>query len=107
MNLAVVLVVVFILAYVLIAMENRININKSSVALLLCCLMWSLLSLFSTSIDPSLDHARISSDLLGALGSTCEILVFPIPTAVSRSSPSISLPGRRPVCCGCWPPSLS
>ena len=76
MNLAVILVVVFILAYVLIAMENRININKSSVALLLCCLMWSLLSLFSTSIDPSLDHARISSDLLGALGSTCEILVF-------------------------------
>ena len=76
MNLAVILVVVFVLAYVLIAMENRLNINKSSVALLLCCLMWSLLSLFSTSIDPSLDHARISSDLLGALGSTCEILVF-------------------------------
>lgn len=76
MNLAVILVVVFVLAYVLIAMENKININKSSVALLLCCLMWSLLSLFSTSIDPSLDHARISSDLLGALGSTCEILVF-------------------------------
>ena len=76
MNLAVILIIVFILAYVLIAMENRLNINKSSVALLLCCVMWSLLSLFSTSINPSLDHARISSDLLGALGSTCEILVF-------------------------------
>ena len=76
MNLAIILIVLFVLAYVLIAMENRININKSSVALLLCCLMWSLLSLFSTSINPSLDHARVSSDLLSALGSTCEILVF-------------------------------
>ena len=76
MNLAVILVIVFVLAYVLIAMENRLNINKSSVALLLCCVMWSLLSLFSQSIDPSLDHGKISSDLLGALGSTCEILVF-------------------------------
>lgn len=46
MNLAVILVIVFVLAYVLIAMENRLNINKSSVALLLCCVMWSLLSLF-------------------------------------------------------------
>ena len=76
MGLANIIIIIFVLAYVLIAMENRLNVNKSSVALLLSCVLWSLLSLFSESIDPSMTHAVVLSDLLSALGSTCEIIIF-------------------------------
>ena len=36
----------------------------------------AILSVFSSKIDPSLTHDVVSSDLLAALGSTCEIIVF-------------------------------
>lgn len=70
------MIIIFVLAYVLIAMENRLNVNKSSVALLLCCVLWSILSLCSQNIDPSMTHSVVTADLLSALGSTCEIIIF-------------------------------
>ncbi|HIZ87006.1 MAG TPA: sodium:proton antiporter NhaD [Candidatus Coprenecus pullistercoris] len=70
------MIVVFVLGYLMIALEHKVNVSKSAVALVLCCILWGLLSVFSDRIDPSLTHDVISSDLLAALGSTCEIIVF-------------------------------
>lgn len=70
------MIVIFVLGYLMIAMEHKTNISKSSVALVLCCILWGLLSVFSSRIDASLTHDVVSSDLLAALGSTCEIIVF-------------------------------
>ena len=76
MSLVYTMIVIFVLGYLMIAMEHKVNVSKSSVALVLCCLLWAILSVFSSKIDPSLTHDVVSSDLLAALGSTCEILVF-------------------------------
>ena len=76
MGIANILIIIFVLAYVVIAMENRLNVNKSSVALLLCCVLWSILSLFSQNIDPDMTHAGVMESLLSALGGACEIIVF-------------------------------
>ena len=76
MSLIYTMIVIFVLGYLMIAMEHKVNVSKSSVALVLCCLLWAILSVFSSKIDPSLTHDVVSSDLLAALGSTCEIIVF-------------------------------
>ena len=76
MSVVYTMIVIFVLGYLMIAMEHRINVSKSSVALVLCCLLWALLSVFSSKIDPALTHDVVNSDLLAALGSTCEIIVF-------------------------------
>lgn len=70
------MIVIFVLGYLMIAMEHKINVSKSSVALVLCCILWGLLSVFSSNINPDLTHDVVTSDLLTALGSTCEIIVF-------------------------------
>ncbi|HIZ85861.1 MAG TPA: sodium:proton antiporter NhaD [Candidatus Coprenecus stercoravium] len=70
------MIVLFIVGYFLIAVEHRTNVSKSSVALVLCCILWGLLSIFSSRIDPALTHDVVSTDLLAALGSTCEIIIF-------------------------------
>lgn len=76
MSLEYIMIIIFVLGYIMIAAEHKTNVNKSSVALVLCCVMWGLLSVFSSKISPSLTHDVISSDLLSSLGSTCEIIVF-------------------------------
>lgn len=76
MSVVYTMIVIFVLGYLMIAMEHKVNVSKSSVALVLCCLLWGLLSVFSSRIAPSLTHDVINSDLLAALGSTCEIIVF-------------------------------
>lgn len=70
------MILIFVLGYVFIAMEHRLNVNKSAVALLLCGILWSILSLFSTRIDPSLTHETVSAQLIEFLGEACEIIVF-------------------------------
>lgn len=70
------MILIFVLGYVFIAMEHRLNVNKSAVALLLCGILWSILSLFSTRIDPSLTHEAVSTQLIEFLGEACEIIVF-------------------------------
>ena len=76
MSVVYTMIIIFVLGYLMIAMEHKVNVSKSSVALVLCCLLWGLLSVFSSRIAPSLTHDVINSDLLAALGSTCEIIVF-------------------------------
>ncbi len=63
------LLVIFILGYLLIASEHVLHINKATFALIMCALLWAVYALGSH--DPS-----ISSELIEALGDTCEIVVF-------------------------------
>lgn len=63
------MLITFVAAYLLIALEHVININKASVALLMCGLLWAAYALYGH--DPTL-----SSDIVHHLGDTCEIIVF-------------------------------
>ncbi len=63
------MIVVFIVGYLLIALEHVLNINKATFALMMSGILWAAYSLCSH--DPNL-----SEDLVIALGDTCEIIVF-------------------------------
>lgn len=63
------LLVIFILGYLLIACEHVLGVNKATFALIMCSLLWAVYAM--TGHDPNL-----SSDLIEALGDTCEIVVF-------------------------------
>lgn len=63
------MIVMFVLGYVLIALEHVLNINKATFALIMSGLLWAVYSM--TSHDPNL-----SEELIVALGDTCEIVVF-------------------------------
>jgi len=63
------LLVIFILGYLLIACEHILGVNKATFALIMCSLLWAVYAM--TGHDPNL-----SSDLIEALGDTCEIVVF-------------------------------
>ncbi len=63
------LLVIFIVGYLLIACEHVLGINKATFALIMCALLWAVYAMGGH--DPSL-----SSDLIEALGDTCEIVVF-------------------------------
>lgn len=70
------MLIIFVLGYVCIAMEHKLNISKSATALILCGLLWTLLSVFSTTVSPDLTHDRVSTELFSHLASTCEIIIF-------------------------------
>lgn len=63
------MILIFIVGYVFIAMEHKVKINKSAVALLMCGAIWTVFSLLG-------HDDNISSELVEHLGDTCEILVF-------------------------------
>ncbi len=63
------MIALFCAGYLLIALEHKIRINKSAVALLLCGGLWAIFSL--TGHD-----ARTGALLAEQLSSTCEILVY-------------------------------
>lgn len=63
------LLVIFIVGYILIASEHVLHVNKATFALIMCGLLWAVYSLCSH--DPN-----ISSEMIEALGDTCEIVVF-------------------------------
>lgn len=63
------LLVIFILGYLLIASEHVLHINKATFALIMCALLWAVYAM--SSHDPN-----VSSELIEALGDTCEIVVF-------------------------------
>lgn len=63
------MVLLFVLGYLLIALEHKVKINKAATALLMCGAMWTVFSLHGN--DPT-----ISSELVEHLGDTCEILIF-------------------------------
>ncbi len=63
------LLTIFVLGYVLIALEHILHINKATFALIMCGLLWAVYAV--TGHDPNL-----SNDLIEALGDTCEIVIF-------------------------------
>lgn len=63
------LIVLFCAGYLLIALEHKIRINKSAVALVMCGLLWALFALAG-------GNAQTGTLLSGQLGSTCEILIY-------------------------------
>ncbi|MDE5998106.1 MAG: sodium:proton antiporter NhaD [Muribaculaceae bacterium] len=63
------LLVIFILGYLLIACEHVLHINKATFALIMCALLWAIYALGS-------HDSVVSSELIEALGDTCEIIVF-------------------------------
>ena len=63
------MILLFAAGYVCIALEHKLKINKSAVALVMCGAIWSVFSLMG--------HDRqIGQELVDHLGSTCEILVY-------------------------------
>jgi len=63
------LLIIFIVGYILIASEHVLGVNKATFALIMCVLLWAVYSLCTH--DPN-----ISSEMVEALGDTCEIVVF-------------------------------
>lgn len=63
------MIIIFILGYVLIALEHKIKFNKAAIALLMCGIIWTILSVFG-------DDPNINSELVRHLGDTAEILVY-------------------------------
>lgn len=63
------LIAIFCVGYVLIALEHKIRINKSAIALVMCGILWALLSLAGRD-------AQIGTQLAGQLSDTCEILIY-------------------------------
>ena len=66
------LITIFVIGYLFIALEHTLKINKSTFALIMCGVLWSIYSLYTHSI-----HEEAERDaLLMFLGETCEILMF-------------------------------
>lgn len=73
---ATIMTLVFVLGYVFIAIEHKTRVNKSAVALILCCILWSIFILLGNKIDPSITTGTVNKEILDALGSASEILFF-------------------------------
>lgn len=63
------LIVIFVLGYLFIASEHVLSINKASVAIIMCGLLWAIYAVCTH--DPEVSH-----EMVLALGDTCEIVVF-------------------------------
>jgi Na+/H+ antiporter NhaD/arsenite permease-like protein len=62
------MIVIFIIGYILIAFEHELQVNKSTFALLMCGVLWTVFTVL-TGHD-------VSQPLLVRLGDTCEVIVF-------------------------------
>lgn len=63
------LIVIFVLGYVFIASEHFISVNKAGIAIIMCGLLWAVYACITHDPD-------ISTEMVEALGDTCEIVVF-------------------------------
>ena len=63
------MITIFVIGYLLIALEHSLKVNKSTFALVMCAAIWSVYSLCS-------HDSSMSEELLKYLGETCEILMF-------------------------------
>ena len=74
------IIIVFILGYLGIALEHKLQINKTATALLLGVLCWTLLIFGSSTIFPDLEapaaYKFLSSGLLEHIGEISEIIFF-------------------------------
>ncbi len=63
------MIVLFVLGYLGIALEHVFNINKATFALMMAGLLWGVYAVMGHDIN-------LQSDMVEALGDTCEIIVF-------------------------------
>ena len=63
------MIIIFVIGYLLIALEHPLHMNKASFALITCGLLWSIYALWGH--DPHMHEAIVSQ-----LGDACEIVVF-------------------------------
>lgn len=63
------LIVIFVVGYLFIAGEHILSINKASISIIMCGLLWAIYSLCAHDM-------MISTEMVEALGDTCEIVVF-------------------------------
>ncbi len=63
------MIILFVLGYLMIALEHLLNVNKATFALMMSGILWAVYAMCSH--DPNL-----SEDMVIALGDTCEIVVF-------------------------------
>lgn len=91
MNIFILMILLFVLGYVLIALEHPIQINKSATSLLLACLLWVCLALGGSIVldnttalkafqidNPGSTYLDwlVHGELVHALGETAEIIFF-------------------------------
>ncbi|WP_295911060.1 sodium:proton antiporter NhaD [uncultured Alistipes sp.] len=63
------MILLFVVGYAFIALEHKVKVDKSAIALLMCGAIWTIFSLWG-------HDANISHEMVDHLGDTCEILVF-------------------------------
>ncbi len=63
------MILLFVIGYLFIALEHKVKINKSAIALLMAGAIWTVFSLLG-------HDSNIGQNMVDALGDTCEILVF-------------------------------
>ena len=63
------LITIFVVGYLFIAGEHILSVNKASIAIIMCGLLWAIYAVCG-------DDPLISSEMVEALGDTCEIVVF-------------------------------
>ena len=63
------LIAIFVVGYLFIAGEHIISINKASIAIIMCGLLWAVYAVCAHDM-------MITEDMVEALGDTCEIVVF-------------------------------
>ena len=63
------MIIIFVLGYVLIALEHPLHMNKATFALLTCGILWTIYAVFGH--DPEMHEAIVMQ-----LGDACEIVVF-------------------------------
>lgn len=63
------MITVFVLGYIVIALEHVLKLNKATFALILCGALWTILSY-------EYGANEVRDDIIGHLGDTCEILVY-------------------------------
>ena len=70
------MIAVFVVGYLFIALENNTHINKAAVSMILCGVLWTMFMLWGGTIDPSLTVEKVNADVLNAMASTGEIVIF-------------------------------
>ena len=63
------MIVIFVIGYVLIALEHPLHMNKATFALLTCGILWSIYALFG-------HDSHMHEAIVMQLGDACEIVVF-------------------------------
>ena len=63
------MIIIFVIGYLLIALEHPLHMNKASFALITCGVLWSIYAIMGH--DPNMHHAIVTQ-----LGDACEIVVF-------------------------------